>query len=284
MNINSIFMRFPGGLSKALTLSYDDGVEEDLRLIEIMKQNGLCGTFNLNSGRLMTAEEYNKTPRDYGKRLALKQAAELYSVDGIEPALHTYSHTHLNTLPPAQVAYEVMKDREQLETLFGRVIRGMAYPYGTYSDETVEVLRNCGILYSRTVISNEDFKIPTDWLRLPATCHHKNAHLPELTQKFIEKVHKTNEQPWLFYLWGHAYEFERDHNWEVIERFAEQIGGREDIWYATNGEIFEYIEAFQHLIFTADMMRVQNPTAKELWFFLRGQLYKIAAGETLKLD
>lgn len=284
MSINSIFMRFPGGLSKALTLSYDDGVEEDVRLIEIMKQNGLCGTFNLNSGRLMTAEEYNKTPRDYGKRLALKQAAELYGVDGIEPALHTYSHTHLNTLPPAQVAYEVMKDREQLETLFGRVIRGMAYPYGTYSDETVEVLRNCGILYSRTVIYTEDFKIPTDWLRLPATCHHKNAHLPELTQKFIEKVHKTNEQPWLFYLWGHAYEFERDHNWEVIERFAEQIGGREDIWYATNGGIFEYIEAFQHLIFTADMMRVQNPTAKELWFFLRGQLYKIAAGETLKLD
>ena len=45
-----IFMRFPGGKKKALTLSYDDGVEQDIRLIDIMKKNGLKGTFNLNSG------------------------------------------------------------------------------------------------------------------------------------------------------------------------------------------------------------------------------------------
>ena len=31
-----IFMRFPEGKSKALTLSYDDGVEQDKRLIQIM--------------------------------------------------------------------------------------------------------------------------------------------------------------------------------------------------------------------------------------------------------
>lgn len=43
-----IFMRFPGGKKKALTLSYDDGVEQDIRLIDIMKKNGLKGTFNLN--------------------------------------------------------------------------------------------------------------------------------------------------------------------------------------------------------------------------------------------
>ena len=32
-------MRFPGGRKKALTFSYDDGVEQDIRLIEIMKKN-----------------------------------------------------------------------------------------------------------------------------------------------------------------------------------------------------------------------------------------------------
>lgn len=45
-----MMMRFPEGKSKALTLSYDDGVEQDVRLINIMKQHGLKGTFNLNSG------------------------------------------------------------------------------------------------------------------------------------------------------------------------------------------------------------------------------------------
>ena len=34
-------MRFPGGKPKAITLSYDDGVAEDIRFIELMKQYGL---------------------------------------------------------------------------------------------------------------------------------------------------------------------------------------------------------------------------------------------------
>lgn len=44
-----IFLRYPKGLTKALTLSYDDGVEQDIRLIEIMRKHGLKGTFNINS-------------------------------------------------------------------------------------------------------------------------------------------------------------------------------------------------------------------------------------------
>ena len=48
--MSSLFMRFPGGKVKALTLSYDDGVEQDVRLIDIMQKHGLKGTFNLNSG------------------------------------------------------------------------------------------------------------------------------------------------------------------------------------------------------------------------------------------
>ena len=43
-------MRFPGGLAKALTFSYDDGVEQDIRLVEILDKYGMKGTFNLNSG------------------------------------------------------------------------------------------------------------------------------------------------------------------------------------------------------------------------------------------
>ena len=52
-----IFMRFPEEKVKALTLSYDDGVEADVRLLKIMRQNGLKGTFNLNSGRYATNME-----------------------------------------------------------------------------------------------------------------------------------------------------------------------------------------------------------------------------------
>ena len=62
--MGSIFMRFPYGKSKALTLSYDDGVAQDIRLIEIMKKHGLKGTFNINSG--MYAPEGTANPEGKG--------------------------------------------------------------------------------------------------------------------------------------------------------------------------------------------------------------------------
>lgn len=44
------YIRFPNFKLKAVTLSYDDGVRQDKRLIAIMKKYGLKGTFNLNGG------------------------------------------------------------------------------------------------------------------------------------------------------------------------------------------------------------------------------------------
>lgn len=41
---------FPDGKKKALTLSYDDGVEQDRRLVEILNRYGIKATFNINSG------------------------------------------------------------------------------------------------------------------------------------------------------------------------------------------------------------------------------------------
>ena len=46
----NLFLRFPGGKIKTLTLSYDDGVEQDEKLVDLMVKYGLKGTFNLNSG------------------------------------------------------------------------------------------------------------------------------------------------------------------------------------------------------------------------------------------
>ncbi len=42
---------------------------------------------------------------------------------------------------------------------------------------------------------------------------------------------------WLFYLWGHSYEFEADENWNVIEEFAAYTGNRDEIWYNESGII-----------------------------------------------
>ena len=279
---NSIFMRFPGGLSKALTLSYDDAVEQDFRLIDIMTAHGLKGTFNISTAQYIPEGFTYEPEKKWGQRMTKERATELYSRDGIEAALHANTHPRLQTMPLPQIAYEIIKNRETLEEQFGGIVRGMAYPYGTYSDEVVRILRDCGIVYARTTKATRSFDLPQDWLLLHPTCHHSDPQLGELTQRFLEKAPHADQQPWMFYVWGHAYEFVRDDNWHIIEDFAEQICGKEDVWYATNIEIWEYTENFKRLVFSLDEKYVYNPTSQTMYFLLNNKLHVVNPGETVR--
>lgn len=275
-----VFMRFPGGKQRALTFSYDDGVEQDVRLIEIFRKYGLKATFNLNSG--LYAPEGTVYPEgQVHRRMTESQVSELYRGDDIEVAVHGYTHPWLDHMPMNMCTKDLMDDREKLESQFGTLVRGMAYPFGTYSDDVVASMRSVGIVYSRTVQSTHDFNMPADWMRLPATCHHNDPELMKLAHRFVEE--SSWGRPWMFYLWGHSYEFEGNNNWEVIEEFAEFMSGRDDIWYATNIEIYDYQAAFKQLLFSMDGRIVTNPTAYELWFFLNGEEYSIKPGETKKI-
>lgn len=274
-----IWMRFPDGKSKALTLSYDDGVEQDIQLISILSRYGLKCTFNLNSGLFASADTiYPKGTG--GRRMTLQRCIETYAASGHEVALHGFHHAHMEELSPADAMLDIIQDRQTLESVFGRMVRGMAYPFGTYSDDLVNVLRMMGVAYARTVESTKSFSVPRDWLRMPATCHHADPQLPELSKRFLEAA--VDKDPLLFYLWGHSYEFERDNNWGIIEDFAEQMGGRNDIWYATNMEIYEYVTAFRSLILSPGLQWVYNPSDKPIWFANNGTIQKIESGERKK--
>ncbi len=273
-------LRFPGGKAKAFTMSYDDGVQQDVRLIEIMRKNGVKGTFNIGAG-LFAGEGTVYPEGQVHRRMTLSECLKAYEGDDIEVAVHGYTHPFLESLPSPAAVLEIIEDRKGLEAAFGGIIRGMAYPYGTYSDTVVDVLRLCGIAYSRTVESHHNFNIPKDWLRMGATCHHNDPKLMELADKFING--KVSRDPWLFYLWGHAYEFEGANNWHVIEAFLAAIGNRDDIWYATNIEIHDYVKASEQLIFSADGSIAFNPTAKDVWMETDGNITNIPAGKTVHL-
>jgi hypothetical protein len=104
----------------------------------------------------------------------------------------------------------------------------------------------------------------------------------ELGEKFIDmKLRDGSSTPKLFYLWGHSYEFDVDDNWDVIEKFCAFISGRDDIWYATNMEIFEYTEAYNRLVWALGSKYVYNPTSFTVWFAYGGKQYVINPGEQL---
>lgn len=275
-----MIMRFPHGLRKALTLSYDDGVEQDERLMAILDRHGILCTFNLNSGQY--APEGHVWPAgQIHRRMSRSRVLALYGGTRHEVAVHCLNHANLPECADNQVLREVLQDRENLERDFGCMVRGMAYPFGTFNDRVVELLRGCGILYARTVISSHRYELPSDWLRLEATCHHDDPQLMALCDRFLSDKAAFSSK--LFYLWGHAYEFEANDNWQVIEDFCEKMGGRDDVWYATNGEIVRYELAFRALVFSADGRTVYNPTVHTLWGEDNGKVYEIGPGATVTL-
>ena len=272
-----IFLRFPGFKDKALTLSYDDGTIYDRKLIDIMNKNGLKGTFNLNSGFFAEKEG--------GFRLTKSEALKLYKKSGHEVSLHGAKHLSLAEVDSALATNDVLSDRKYLEETFGVPVQGMAYANGSYNDRVVQILKNCGVRYARTTETTERFDIPTDWLRLPATCHHNHPDLMGLAKKFLEEnsSYYWSKRQKLFYLWGHSYEFNNNDNWQVIEEFAAYVGGRDDVWYATNGEICDYVEAYDRLRFGANGDFVYNPSAISVYLNYYDKQYVVPAGGTIKL-
>ena len=269
------FLKFPGFLDKACTLSYDDGVRDDARLIEIMRKYGLKGTFNLNSQNLVGSERCHSA----------EEIKALFGED-TEIALHGFHHHSLAKVSIPLAMREVVMDRETLEKNFGQIIRGMAYANGSYNDEVIELLRGAGVVYSRTTKATESFDLPENWLALHPTCHHNHPRLFELVDEFFAPCTKRSswsKKPKLFYLWGHSYEFPRDNNWDVIEKFGQKMAERDDVWHATNMEIYKYVEAFNRLVFSSDLTLVENPSAIDVYVCYKGNNVLVKAGETAKL-
>lgn len=259
------FDLFPGGVRRALTMSFDDGKDFDLRLADIFDNYGIRGTFHLNSGNL-DKPTYLKT-EEVGK-LSINH----------EISVHGKTHPFLDKIPLAFALQEVMEDKKCLESLSGLPVRGMSYPYGTFNDELIPVLKAAGMEYSRTVQNTGSFYLPDNFMKWDPTCH-QSQELEKLWDKFM----KFNKHIRLFYIWGHSYEFERDNSWQRIEAFCRMAGNHDEIWYATNIQLKEYITTMRSLIFTADKTIVYNPSAMEVWLTADGEVFSIKAGETKRL-
>ncbi len=263
---------FPGGHMKCLTMSYDDGKKEDIRLAEFFRANGLKGTFHLNSGR-MTAPD--SIERGF---VPFAELAEVYA--GHEISCHMVNHPFPRELPDAAILAETIEDRRALEKACGYVVRGMSYPYGNYDARVIDLIKTVGIEYSRTVKSTAKFDIPENFLEWHPTCHHNKGLFDRLAEFDTEDKYK---RPKLFYVWGHSFEFPVDNNWGMMEEFCKRIGGREDIWYATNIEIVDYVNALRALRISVDCDKLYNPSAITVWVTVDGEPIKLAAGETVVL-
>lgn len=257
---------WPGGRKKALTLSYDDGITQDRRLLRLLNEYGEKCTFNLNSGLLGMEGRVSAGKKEVPhNKIDRSEIVSLYA--GHEIASHGRFHTSLTGMDIARCVQEILPCRQELEEITGQPLTGYAYAFGACDDTIISALKSCGIVYARTIESTHKFDIPSDFYRWNPTCHHDDESLPGLVKEFLseDQYFSFYSPAKLFYVWGHSYEFDQNDNWEHMEEFVKETAGREDVFYATNGEIYRYVEAYRRLVFSADSSMVYNPSCITLW-------------------
>lgn len=279
--VRSFLMRFPGGKEKAVTFSYDDGVCQDKRLAEIFDKYGMKATFNFTSWSDYSAEEIE----------------EYFLSKGHEIAVHGMLHRATGNIRPIEGIREVLELRMLLEKKCGQIIRGMAYPDSgitrfsnfTNYDMIKQYLTELDIAYSRTLGGdNKSFELPMDFHAWMPTAHHDNPEILNYIDEFFaldfDKLYYPHRTPRLFYIWGHSYEFDKKNNWEHIEKICEKFAEHDEVWRATNIEIYDYVESYKALRRSADGTMVQNPTNQTVWFDVDGKLYSVNPGETITVS
>lgn len=279
-------LRYPGYASKAVTFSYDDGIAEDERLVELFNSAGLKATFNV------VGRNFTKGDANY---------AAIY--EGHEIANHTYDHTRMYLTQPGElngVTYypvsledckaDVDKGNEWIEGTFGEYTNGYGFvwPYKTPSArsdyaELLEYIKSTGAKYIRPVTTTGDFSLPTDWYDWSPTCHHDEA------AGFVERfLNAPDDELMLFSIWGHSFELDSpasgELGWKEMETLLNKFKGRDDVWSATNMEIHDYVEAARALEVDYENKTVTNNSSVDVYAYANGNNVLIPANETVDLN
>lgn len=281
--MKSVFMRYPGGKAKAVTFSYDDGVVQDKQLAEIFDKYGLKATFNFMN--------FNPKRHNYSN----EEIKEIFLSKGHEIAVHGAHHRPNGNVRTIEGIREVLDCRLELEERCDCIIRGMAYPdtgirvmgnFGNY-EQIKNYLCELDIAYARSLGGdNDSFMLPQDFHAWIPTAHHDNPQIMEYIDKFLnldtsDRVYGPRRYSRLLYIWGHSYEFDKKNNWEHIEEICSKLANNDEIWYATNIEIYDYVQAYKSLRYSANGLKVYNPTLYTIWLDVDAKLYSVKPGETI---
>ena len=240
---------YPGGKKKAFNITYDDGVTQDVRFVELLNKYGLKGTFNLNSELMKNGSEWTHETGLVIKRLSPDAVVDLYK--GHEVASHTLTHPYMSDLSEEELMYQMGQDKKNLEQLFGRKVLGFAVPFDYYSELIAECAQKCGFEYARMSEERYSFTPPEDYFFWAAGIFHVMPGFP----KFVEDFFESEEELALCQIVGHSYDLDIENMWELMETILKRIAEDKDIISMTNLELVKYLKAMRSAIISKSSIK-----------------------------
>ena len=179
-----MYMKLKDGKSKVFCMSYDDGFFHDIRFVETINKYGLKATLHLNTGTWWDEDMVRDRPRG---KLKLSEAKALYIGGPHELACHGQHHRFMEQLKPQEVLTEILENRRDIERDFGVLSLGLGMPYGTYTEDVIEMAKMCGMEYVRAGGATNKLTFPTDWYHFRTTCRHNHPQLMEFAHQFVRR-------------------------------------------------------------------------------------------------
>ena len=238
-----------------VTTSWDDGDPLDLKLAETLSEYGIRGTF------------YHSTHNCERAVMALadvRRLSERFEIGG-----HSLTHPDLRKLGPQGLHREIRDGKRELEDALGKSTDMFCYPKGRYNARVRQAVVDAGYLGARTTRTFL-FDLPRDPWLMPTTLWARDfpwwfwyphclrsRSWPGLKELVCRGVGK----PWwelahvlldhvlahggVWHLWGHSWEIEERGLWTDLRKLFERVGGRDDVVYATNGEVVRMAAAYR---------------------------------------
>ena len=266
---------YPDGKYKALIMSYDDGLDDDIALAQLFDRYGIIGTFHLNSGLLDTRAIWNEGKPNEILQTYLSKDTLVHVFKNHEIAVHGTYHKALLGLSDKEILEEINVDIENLTILSDRKISSMAYAFGSTNDHVAEVIGTTPLTNARTVKPSYNFELPQDYYLWNPTCHDSEA------LEYLE-AYLSLDSPSLslFYVWGHSWELRDTLRNQNILKFCKEIGDRDDIWYIGAGDFADYHASLK--VLEIGPQQIVNPEGNGIVYYReKGQLKSLNPGQRL---
>ena len=262
---------YPGGRAKAFNITYDDGILQDVRFVELLNRYGLKGTFNLNSQLMEEEFEWVHPNGMTVKRLSRDAVRRLY--DGHEVAAHTLTHPFLNDKTEEELRWEIGEDKRRLEELFGREVAGFGVPFDYYDEKIAQCVKECGFEYGRNSELTHDY---SPW-RSPFAWSCGIFHLEPELEEYVEGFFRTEEELALCQIVGHSYDLDAENLWDKMEHILSRVAGDGTVCSMTHLELVRYLRAMAQA--AVDEECIHNFSGATLWFRVDGEVLELAPGE-----
>ena len=222
---------------KYVVMGFDDGITQDVRIMEILKKYNLRATFFINSGLL--GADWTANVKVSHVRYTEHQIREgIY--DGFEVEAHSKRHPSLKNATFENIIDQVQGDIDAIADMTGAAPKGLAYPGGTkdVDENVVSVIEeNTSAGYGRTTTSTDSFELPERFLYWNPTAHVNSSNAAGLAKKFVNA--EIGDEDMLLCFWGHGYEFDQANSWDRFESLCKYLSEQDDLVFVTYGEFYE---------------------------------------------